>query len=168
MLFPVESPGHMLADGASGMGSSSGRASPCCASKLSRTASRTWLGSLVRPPSRVRTAWMVRRPVSSRMRLTYRRDLYGVWFLPYFSRSWAAAAMRWACHSWSWWWRVVSSARRLASWSRASGVLGRSRVASSYFVVQMSWTSICRVNPRRMAVPSVGASGRRRVACMAL
>ena len=30
---------------------------------------------------------MVRRPVSSRMRLTYRRDLYGVSFLPYLSRS---------------------------------------------------------------------------------
>ena len=34
------------------------------------------------------------------MRLTYRRDLCGVSFLPYLSRSWAAAAMRWACHSW--------------------------------------------------------------------
>ena len=41
------------------------------------------LGSLVRPPSGVRTAWMVRRPVSSRKRLTYRRDLYGVSFLPF-------------------------------------------------------------------------------------
>ena len=167
-------------------GSSSGRASPCCAWKLSRTAWRTASGSLVRPPSGVRTAWMVRRPVSSRMRLTYRRDLYGVSFLPYLSRSWAAAAMRWACHSWSWWRRVVRSARRWASRSRASGVLGRSRVASSPFVVQMSWTSCWRVRSggapvwlvsrsmphacaaRRMAVVSVGATGRRRMPCRAL
>ena len=129
---------------------------------------------------------MVRRPVSSRMRLTYRRDLYGVSFLPYLSRPWAAAAMRSACHSWSWWRRVVRSAQRWASRSRASGVLGRSRVASSSFVVQMSWTSCWRVRSggasawlesrsmphacaaRRMAVVSVGASGRRRVACRAL
>ena len=75
-------------------GSSSGRASLCCAWKLSRTAWRTASGSLVRPPSGVRTALMVRRPVSSRMRLTYRRDLYGVSFLPYLWRSSAAAAMR--------------------------------------------------------------------------
>ena len=64
---------------------SSGRASPCCAWKLSRTAWRTASGSLVRPPSGVRTAWMVWRPASYRMRLTYRRDLYGVSFLPYLS-----------------------------------------------------------------------------------
>ena len=82
---------------------------------------------------------MVWRHVSSRMRLTYRRDLYGVSFLPYLSRSWAAAAMRWACHSWSWWRQVVRSARRWASRSRASGVLGRSRVASSSFVVQCAF-----------------------------
>ena len=61
----------------------------------------------------------------------YRRDLYGVSFLPYLSRSWAAAAMRWACHSWSWWRLVARSARRWASRSHASSVLGRSRVASS-------------------------------------
>ena len=35
------------------------------------------------PPSGVRTAWMVRRPASSRTRLMYRRDLYGVSFLAY-------------------------------------------------------------------------------------
>ena len=57
-------------------GSSSGRASRCCAWKLSRTARRTASGS----SSGVRTAWMVGRPVSPRMRLTYRRDLYGVSF----------------------------------------------------------------------------------------
>ena len=108
-------------------GSSSGRASPCCAWKLSRTAWRTASGSLVRLPSGVFTAWMVGRPVSSRMRLTYRGDLYGVSFLPYLSLSSAADAMRWACHSWSWWWWVVRSARRWVSRSRASGVLGRSR-----------------------------------------
>ena len=78
-------------------GSGSGRASPCCAWKLSQTAWRTASGSLVRPPSGVRTTWMVRRPVSSRMRLTYRGDLYGVSFLPYPLRSWAAATMWWAC-----------------------------------------------------------------------
>ena len=128
---------------------------------------------------------MVRSPVSSRMRLTYRRDLYGVSFLPYLSRSWAAAAMRWACHSWSWWRWVVRSARRWVSQSRASGVPGRSRVASSSFVVQMSGTSCWRVRSggapvwlmsrsmphacaaRRMAVVSDGASGPRRMACRA-
>ena len=138
------------------------------------------------PPSGVRTAWMVRRPVSSRMRLTYRRDLYGVSFLPYLSRSLAAAAMRWACYSWSLWQRVVRSARRWVFRSRASGVLERSRVASSSFVVQMSWRSCWRVRSgaapvwlvsrsmphacasRRMAVVSDGASGRRRMACRAL
>ena len=70
--------------------------------------------------------------------------------------------------------------------SRASGVLGRSRVASSPFVVQMSWMSCWRVRSggapvwlvsrsmphacaaRRMAVVSVGAPGRRRMACRAL
>ena len=134
----------------------------------------------------MRTAWMVRRPVSSGMRLTYRRDLYGVSFLPYLSRSWAAAAMRWACHSWSWCRRMVRSAQRWAFRSCASVVLGRSREASSSFVVQMSWTSCWRVSPggapvwlasrsmphacaaRRMALVSVGASGQRRMACRAL
>ena len=65
-------------------------------------------------------------------------------------------------------------------------LLGRSRVASSSFVVQMSWTSCWRVRSggapvwlvsrsmphpcaaQRMAVVSVGASGRRRMACRAL
>ena len=116
--------------------SSSARASPCCAWKLSRTAWRTVSGSLVRPPLRVRTAWMVRRTVSSGTRLTYRRDLYGVSFLLYLSRSWAAAAMRLACHTCSSWRRVARNARRWASWSRASGVLGCSRVASSSFVAK--------------------------------
>ena len=37
---------------------------------------------------------------------------------------------------------LVWGARRWASRSRASGVLGRSRVASSSFAVQMSWTSL--------------------------
>ena len=70
--------------------------------------------------------------------------------------------------------------------SRASGVLGRSRVASASFVVQMSWTSCWRVRSggapvwlvsrsmphacaaRRMAVVSEGASERRRMAFRAL
>ena len=43
----------------------------------------------------MRTAWMVRRPVSSRMRLTYRRDLYGVSFLPYLSRSLNFCGQKW-------------------------------------------------------------------------
>ena len=60
------------------------------------------IGVVGEAPSGLRTAWMVRHPVSSRMRLTYRRDLYGVSFLPYLSRSSAASAMRWASHSWSW------------------------------------------------------------------
>ena len=64
-------------------GWSAGRASPCCAWKLFRTAWRPVSGSPVRTPSGVRTSWMVRRPVCSRMQLTYRRDLYSVSFLPY-------------------------------------------------------------------------------------
>ena len=69
---------------------------------------------------------------------------------------------------------------------RASGVLGHSRVARCFFVVQMSWTSCWRVRSggvpvwlgsrsmphasaaRRMAVVSDGSSGRRRMACRAL
>ena len=43
--------------------------------------------------------WMVRRPVSASMQLTYRRHLYGVSFMPHLSRSWAVAAMRWGYHS---------------------------------------------------------------------
>ena len=136
---------------------------------------RTVSGSLVR------TAWMVRSPVSSKMRLTYDRDLYGLSFLPYLSRSWAAAAMRWACHSWIRWWRVARNARRWAFWSRASGVWGHSRVANSSFVVQMSPTSISSARssgapvwvvshsmPHGMAVVSAGASGRRKMRCRAL
>ena len=62
-------------------GSRSGSVSLWCAWKLSREAWRTVLGSLVRPPSVVCTAWMVRHPVSCSMRLTHRRDLHGVLFL---------------------------------------------------------------------------------------
>ena len=81
---------------------------------------------------------------------------------------------------------MVRSAKRWASQSLASGVLGRSRVGGSSFVVQMSWTSCLRVRSggapvwlvlrsmphacaaRRMAVVSVGASGRCRMASSAL
>ena len=87
------------------------------------------------------TLCLVQCLVSFRMRLTYCRYLYGVSFLPSLSRSRAAAVMRWACHSWSWCGRLVSSAPTWGSGSWASGVLGRCRVASSSLVVQMSWTS---------------------------
>ena len=58
-------------------------------------------GSLVRPPLGIHTAWMVRCRVSSRMRLTYRRDFHSVSLLPFLLRSWAEAAMRWAHHCFS-------------------------------------------------------------------
>ena len=57
------------------------------------------VGVVSEAPIGVGTACMVRRPGSSRTRVTYRRDLYGVSFLAYLWRCWAAAAMRWACHS---------------------------------------------------------------------
>ena len=88
-------------------GSSVRSASPCYALELSRTAWRMASGLLVKPPLAVCTLWMVRRPVSFTMRLAYCMDLYGMSLLLYLSRSLAAAAMRQACHSWSWWRLVV-------------------------------------------------------------
>ena len=88
-------------------GSSVESASPSYASELSRTAWTMASGLLLQPPLAVRTPWMVRSPVSSRIRLAYCRNLYGMSFLPYLSRSWAVAAMQWACNSWSWWLLVV-------------------------------------------------------------
>ena len=185
-LFPVEDLWQMFADGASGMGVELGEGVPVLCLEAVQDCLQDSIWVVGEGPSGVHTAWMVRRPVYSTTRLTYRRDLYGVLFLPYFSRSWAAAAMRWACHSWNWWRRVVRSVRRWAFWSRAPGVLGRSRVASSSFVVQMSWTSCWRVRSRgapvwlvsrsmphacaarRMVVVVLCASGRRKMACRAL
>ena len=98
-------------------------------------------GSLVKPPFGVWTAWMVRRPVSSRMRLTYRTELYGVSFLPFLLRSPAGAAMRWVCHSWSSRRPLVRNGRRWASRSGASVVQGCCRAGSSSFMVQISSSS---------------------------
>ena len=108
------------------------------------------------------TTWMVWHPASSRTRLRYHRDLYGVVFMPYLLCSSAAAAMRWACHS-RILWRVVRNVRRWASLCCASSVLGCCRVVRSSFVVQMSWTCCWSVagvafHAARLCRPAHGSS----------
>ena len=185
-LFPVEDFGHMLADGASGVGVELGEGIPVLCLEAVQDCLEDGVGVVGEAPlggaHRVDgTAPRVLQDAADVPQGLVRRVVSAVYFA-----SRAGAAVRRACHSWSWWRGVVRSARRWASRSFASGVLGCSIVASSSFVVQMSCTSCWRVRSgcaavllvsrsmphacaaRRMAVVSVGASGRRRMACRAL
>ena len=94
-LFPVEDLGHISADDASSVEVKRGESVPVLCLEAIQDL-EDGVGVVGEAP--IRDAHRVdgAASVSSRMRLTYHRDLYGVSFLSYLSRSWAAATMRWA------------------------------------------------------------------------
>ena len=185
-LFPVEDPGHMLTDGASGMGVEVGDGVPVlcleavqdCLEDGVRVVGEAPLGGAHRVDGTTPRVFqdaadvlqgLVRRVASavSFAFLGCGRYAVGVPFLELVAAGGEERAEV----------GVLVSCFRL---------LGRSRVASSAFVVQMSLMSCWRVRSRgapvwlvsrsmphacaarRMALVNDGASGRRRMACRAL